>query len=520
MGKGREIVRSASVMSLATLISRILGFLRDMVLARYLGATGLSDTFFVAFRVPNLLRELFAEGSMSSAFVPVLSEVSAKRGEEEAGRVTSITFTFLIVFVGLVVVLGILLAPQIVALIAPGFKEPEKLSLTITLTRIMFPFLLFVSLAALCMGALNVKGVFFVPAMSSSWFNLTVIVLVITITAVTRSPLIAAATGITVGGFMQFATQVPTFLRRGYRFRLNWSFNDEALKKIGRLVLPTTVGLAVSQINIFVSTILASYLKEGSITYLYYSMRLIQFPVGIFGVAMGMAVLPTLSRHASTGQMEALKEDFSYAIRMLFFISLPSMMGLIALREPIVNLLFQRGQFDYTATQGTAFSLIFYSLGIWSIVGTRVVVAAFYSMQDTRTPVAVAALAMVLNILFSLMLMVPLGHGGLALSNSLSSWVNFSLLFYILRRKLGRLGGREILKGFLKTLLASSLMALVAWALLRGELWQESGFITKKALYLFLTIVLSALLYGGCCKIMGVEELKELFRIIKERSRG
>ncbi len=515
MRKGKEIVRSASVMSFATFISRVLGFVRDMVLARYLGATGLSDTFFVAFRIPNLLRELFAEGSMSSAFVPVLTEVSTKEGEDRARRLTAITFTFICAVVGLVVLLGILFAPFIVRLIAPGFESIEKLSLTILLTRIMFPFLLFVSLAALCMGALNVKRVFFVPAMASSWFNITVIVSVVVISVLTKKPLIAAAIGVTIGGFMQFASQVPTFLKKGYRFRINWSFSDSGLKKMGRLVLPTTVGLAVAQINIFVSTILASYLKEGSITYLYYSMRLIQFPIGIFGVAMGMAVLPALSRHAAQGEMDSLREDFSYAIRMLFFITVPSMMGLIALRVPIVNLLFQRGEFDFAATRGTAYSLIFYSLGIWSIVGVRVVVSAFYSMQDTRTPVAVAAVAMLLNILFSLLLMGPLKHGGLALANSMASWVNFSLLFLILRNRLNRVDGKRIISGFLRITAASAVMALIAGALLRGTMWHQSGFIAKKALYLFLTIIVSTVVYAGCCRLFGVEELSEALKLFK-----
>ncbi len=520
MGEGRQIVRSASVMSLATFISRVLGFVRDMVLARFLGATGLSDTFFVAFRIPNLLRELFAEGSMSSAFVPVLTEVNTKEGKQAAVRLTSITFTFICVVVGLIVVLGAVFAPLIVRLIAPGFESAEKLRLTVMLTRIMFPFLLFVSLAALCMGALNVKRVFFVPAMASSWFNIMVILTVVAVTVFTGRPLLAAAIGVTAGGFMQFASQVPTFLKKGYRFSFNWNFTDRGLIKMGRLVLPTTLGLAVAQINIFVSTILASYLKAGSITYLYYSMRLIQFPVGIFGVAMGMAVLPALSRHAATGEMESLRDDFSYAIRMLFFITLPSMMGLIALRIPIVNLLFQRGEFDYAATEGTAYSLIFYSLGIWSIVGVRVVVSAFYSMQDTRTPVAVAAVAMLLNILLSLLLMGPLRHGGLALANSLASWVNFSLLFIILRKRLKGVDGRRIVSGFFRILAASALMALVAGALLRGPLWHQSGFVAKKAVYLSLTILLCTFLYAGCCKLFGVEELREVLKLIGKSNKG
>jgi putative peptidoglycan lipid II flippase len=339
------------------------------------------------------------------------------------------------------------------------------------------------------------------------------------LTSFISAPIVAVAIGVTLGGIMQFVTQVPSFLRSGYTFGIDRNFGHRGLKKMGRLILPSTVGLAVAQINIFVSTILASFLFAGSITYLYYSMRLIQFPVGMFGVAMGMATLPALSEHAARGDMDSLRKDFSFTLRLLFFITVPAMAGLIALRFPIVNLLFQRGEFDYTATQGTAFSLMFYALGIWAMVGVRVVVAAFYAMQDTSTPVKVAVLALSTNILMSLLLMGPLKHGGLALANALSSMVNFSFLFYFLRRRLGRVDGRKIMTSFGKIVTASLTMGIIGWFLLRNSMWTESGQTMSKGFYLGGTISLCIVLYVALAFILKIDELHDALEIFTKKKR-
>ncbi len=516
----RHIAKAAGLMSIATFISRILGYVKDMILAGFFGATGIADTFFVAFRIPNLLRELFAEGAMSSAFVPVLTEYRTKHGEEEAKRLVRITFTFILIIVGSICVLGIIFSPEIVTAIAPGFiGMPEKFSLTVLLTRIMFPFLLFISLAALLMGALNVKRNFFIPALSPAMLNITIIVVVLILATEMHQPIIAVAVGVALGGFVQFVFQVPSFFRNGYSLRPEHNFRHEGLKKMSLLIMPATMGLAVAQINIFVSTILASYLPEGSITYLYYSMRLIQFPIGIFGVAMGMAVLPTLSEHAVKGEYGKLRDDFSFALRLLFFITIPAMAGLIALREPIVNILFQRGKFDYAATVGTAQALLFYSIGIWSIVGVRVVTASFYSMQDTKTPVKVAVVALAANILFSVILMKPLKHSGLALANALASGVNFALLFYFLRRRLKRVDAKRIFVSFIKTIFASSIMGITGWLLLHGEMWQIHGYTINKVFYLSGTIIICIGVYLFLSYLLKSEEIYYIIGTIKQRFR-
>lgn len=518
MDEKKRIAKAAGLMSIATLISRILGYLKDMILARYFGATGIADVFFVAFRIPNLLRELFAEGAMSAAIIPVLTHYQTKHGREEAKRLLRITFTFILLIVGLICFAGIVFSPWLVAMIAPGFAGlPQKFSLTVTLTRIMFPFLLFISLAALIMGALNTRRIFFIPSLAPATLNITIIILVIVFATRIDQPILAVAWGVALGGLVQFAFQLPSFFRSGYSLIPDFHFKHEGLRRIAVLMMPATMGMAVAQINIFVGTILASYLPEGSITYLYYSMRLIQFPIGIFGVAMGMAVLPTLSEHAAREDYVKLSEDFSYALRLLFFISVPAMAGLIALREPIVHILFQRGQFDYTATVNTAHALLFYSLGIWSIVGVRIVTTCFYSLQDTRTPIKVAAVAVAANILFSILLMQPLKHGGLALANTLASVLNFTLLFLLLRKKIAVIDGRRILSSFVKIGMASAIMGILAWLLIQGMSCQTEEDTLQKVLYLSVTIALCAGVYFGIAFVLKSEELHSLILIAKKK---
>ncbi|MDI6745117.1 MAG: murein biosynthesis integral membrane protein MurJ [Thermodesulfovibrionales bacterium] len=518
MDERRNITKAAGLMSVATFISRVLGYVKDMILAVYFGATGLSDAFFVAFRIPNLLRELFAEGSMSSAFIPVLTEYKTKHGAEEAKRLVRAALTFILTFVGVICLLGIIFAPAIVTTIAPGFLNmPEKFSLTVLLTRVMFPFLLFISLAALVMGALNSRRVFFIPALAPAMLNVSIIVTVLSLASKMEQPIVAVAIGVALGGFVQFVFQIPSFLKSGYSIKPEYDLRHQGLKKMSVLVLPATMGMAVAQINIFISTILASYLAAGSITYLYYSMRLIQFPIGIFGVAMGMAVLPALSEHALKGDYDKLRDDFSFALRLLFFITIPAMAGLIALREPIVNILFQRGEFDYAATAGTADALLFYSLGIWAIVGVRVVTASFYSMQDTKTPIKILVVTVMTNIILSLLLMGPLKHSGLALANALASTVNFLLLFYFLRKKLERMGARRIIKSFLKISFASAAMGVAGWFLLHGELWKESGRSMEKAGYLSGVIMLCSVVYFFVSYLLKSEEMGYIVGLVRKR---
>lgn len=507
-------------MSIATFISRILGYVKDMILAFYFGATGISDSFFAAFRITNFLRELFAEGSMSSAFIPVLTEHQVQKGEKEANKLVKITFTFILVVASIICILGILFAPTIVTLITPGFlNSPEKFSLTILLTRIMMPFLLFISLAAVLMGSLNTKRVFFVPSLAPAMLNIAIIITVVSLVSFFNQPIIVVAIGVAVGGFIQFIFQLPSFYKNGYRLGFIPKFRHPGLKRMAILLLPATLALAVNQVYIIVSTILASFLPQGSITYLYFSMRLMQFPIGIFGVSMGMAALTMLSHHAAKGDFDKLREDFSFALRLLFFISIPAMAGLISLREPIVNLLFQRGTFNYAATQATAEALMFFSLGIWATGGVKIITVTFYSMQDTKTPVKIASVGVATNLVFCLILMEPLKHSGIALAYALAFSLNFTLLFLFLRKKLGRIDTGKIYRSFVKTFFASCIMGIVGNMILDGNIWQLSGNIVSKIFYLSGTIALCVGIYFFLTYLLKSEECLYLIDMIKQRIR-
>jgi len=513
-----SVTKAVGQMSLATFFSRITGFIRDIILAKIFGATGLTDAFFVAFRIPNLLRELLAEGSISAAFVPVFTEYLTKEGKAEAKRLAGVVFAFLLSVLIVICFLGILLAPYIASVIAPGFmKDPEKFSLTIKLTRIMFPFLLFISLAALAMGVLNSLRSFFIPALAPAFFNLAIIASALFIAPGFSVPILAIGLGVTAGGALQYGVQLLALLRQRFTLKPIFSFSHQGLKKILLLVVPVVTGMSVNQINIFLNNVFVSYLPDGSATYLYYGLRLVHFPIGIFGVAMAMAVLPSLSEQAAKGNMKALRETFSFSLRLLFFITIPAMAGLIALSGPIVNLLFQRGQFTYEATKGTVYALLFYSSGLWAFVGVRVVVSTFYSMQDTKTPLKVAILSVLTNIIFSIILMRPLKHGGLALANAIASAVNFSILFLLLRAKLGRIDGRNILRAFAKTAIASLIMGFIGWFIIRDNIWVETGKTFDKVGILSGVIIVCIGIYFLIMYLMKSEELKYLFKILNSK---
>jgi len=513
-----KIVKATGFISLATFLSRILGYIKDMILAKYFGATGLSDVFFVAFRIPNLLRELFAEGSMSSAVIPVLKESQIKKGEDEAREIAKSLFTAIILIVGGTTLLGIIFSPFIVKIIAPGFiSNPQKFELTVLLTKIMFPFLLFISLASLTMGVLNTNNIFFIPALAPCFLNISVILLVVGFSSFFFNPIISVAVGVTLGGILQWLIQTPAYYKAGYRF--GFARFHPALKKIAILVIPTTLSLTVNQINIFVSTIIASFLSEGSVTYLYYSMRLIQLPIGIFGVAVGMAVLPALSQHVAEGKIDLLKEDFSFSIRLLFFLVIPSMFGLIMLKEPVVNTLFQRGAFDLNATLNTAQALLFYSLGIWATVGSRTITATFYSFQDTKTPVICATAGMFTNVTVSLLLMNLMKHNGIALAYSSAATVQFILLSIFLTRKIPEISFRPIAISAIKNIFGSLIAVGVAKIIcsIEPSLWRRSDAMLLKFAYLGTAISVAVFLYLVIAYIMKNEELGYILKKFKSK---
>ena len=434
----KKMARAAGVVGIWTSASRVLGFVRDMVIALFLGAGIGADAFFVAFRIPNLLRRLFAEGALSAAFIPTYVETLHKQGRQEAEKLARTSFTFTSIILAVVTFLGIVLSPLIVRVTAPGFyDEAVKFALTVELNRIMFCYIFFISLVALASGVLNSMGHFAAPAAAPLLLNISMILSVVVLTKYFGiAPFYGLAWGVVVAGILQLALQLPFLRAQGIKLRPDLDFRQPALKKIGRLFVPAALSGAVYQINVVIGTILASMLVTGSVSWLYYADRLVELPLGIFAVALGTAVLPSMSRQASNGDMPGLTRSVSFSLRIIAFFTIPASVALIVLSEPIVAVLFQRGKFAYWDTQQTAYALICYTVGLWAFSGLKVVTQAFFSLKDTKTPLWVAISAVIANLAAGLMLMGPMGHGGIALATSISAALNFAILFFILISRL------------------------------------------------------------------------------------
>ena len=507
-----RIVRAAGVVSGATLLSRILGFVRDLIIARAFGAGTATDAFFAAFRIPNMLRELLGEGALSAAFIPVFTEAFTKRGRESAWRLAWTILTLLTLLLVLISIVGILLAPWLVRLIAPGFQAiPSKLHLAIYLTRLMFPYILFIGVAALFMGILNSQGHFATPALSPSILNIAMIGCALFLAPYVDPPILALAIGVLIGGAGQLLIQIPVVWRRGMGAHRGFDLSDPAVGRITRLMTPGVAGLAITQVNVFIGTLLASLMGEGGISILYYAFRLIQLPIGVFGVAIATAAFPAMARQAANRSLGEVGATVAYAIRLVLFVTLPAMVGLMVFRIPIVQLLFERGAFDRTVTLATAEVVLFYAFGLGAYVSNRILVPAFYSLQDTATPVKIGMVAVTVNIVSSLLLMHPMGLAGLALATSLSSFVNLGLLLIVLRRRLGQLPGLSF-RSLAPLGGAAIAMALIALSLvyLRNPLTVEPSLRRAGVLTLELVTSFAAFLAATAC--MGSEEFRGVWR--------
>lgn len=495
--------------------SRILGLAREQVMAAFFGAGTQTDAFNVAFRVPNLLRDLFAEGALSAAFVPTFTETDHRDGRGRAWVLGAQVLNALALSLSLLTVIGWFLIPWLVPLLAPGFdRVPGKLELTITLSRLMLPFLLFVALAAAAMGMLNAVRRFTVPALAPLFLNLGMIVVGVALIPVFERAghpaILAMAVGVLAGGFLQFAVQVPTLWRIGFRPAWPPSFAHPGVRRIGFLMLPATIGLAATQLNLFVNTILASLLVEGSVSWLAYAFRLMQLPIGVFGVALATVSLPTVARHAVTGDMGALRATLAGAVRLVFALTLPATFGLWALSGPLVRLLYQRGQFQTADTDRTAAALSAYCVGLCAYAAVKVLVPAFYALGDTRTPVRASFLSVAVNLAGNLALMGPLGHVGLALSTSLTMLFNFGQLSWALRRRLGRFEGRRLLSTVLRTGGAAAAMAIVIrLGVEMANPWWRGSF-QGAALVVGGGIALGVVATWGLYRLLRVAELPDL----------
>ncbi len=457
----KKITYHAGVLSFLTAISRILGLSREIIIAYLFGAGTATDAFFVAFRLPNLLRRLFAEGSITISFIPIFAGYLRKEGEDSAKRFASSAFTVISITLIIVTLLGIIFADGFVFLIAPGFfKNPEKFALTVRLTQIMFPFIFSIGLVALFAGILNTYNHFITPALSPIFLNLSIIATTFILYSSFQEPIYSLAVGVLIGSFVQLVVQIPPLLKRGYRFKLLIKPVHPGLREAGRLFVPAVFGAAVYQINLLVTTFLASFLSEGSVAFLWYAGRFFELPLGIFAVSVAVVSLPNLSFLASENRMDEFKKSLNYGLALTFFITIPAMLGLMIFVEPIIRIFYEVGRFTSRDTLNTASALFYYAPGLWAVGGSRIIVQAFYSLKDTKTPVKIAAVTFVLNLLFSIFLMMPMKHNGLALATTLASIANLCLLLILLRRKVGPLGFSSLLISMIKTFVASGVMAM------------------------------------------------------------
>jgi putative peptidoglycan lipid II flippase len=510
----REIIRHAGTVGGMTFLSRILGLVRDVVLAHVFGARMAADVFFVAFRIPNLFRRLLAEGALTVSFVPVFSEYLHK-DKAEARRIVAIAITVFTVILLIVSAVAILCAPWIVQAIVYGFKSsPEKFDLTVLMTRLMFPYLIFVSLAALAMGVLNSLKHFAAPASSPIFLNIGIIIGAIGFSQYCNPPVIGLAWGVLLGGALQLSINIPVLIKYGFLPMPQWDLKHPAVKKITKLMLPSAYGAAVYQFNVIVITLLASFLPSGSVSYLWYADRIMEFPLGIFGIALASVILPALSAHAARKEWQVFNETLVYGLRLTFFVAIPAAVGLIVLAYPIVHIIFEHGSFTAAATDATTQALIYFALGLPFISGVRMLTNAFYSLQDAKTPVRVANLSVVVNLVLCVALMQSLQHAGLALAISLSAFFNFVVQFILFKRKVKNLHWQPLLISVTKTCVASFVMAgTVLWAMNEWYNFRGGPHLMESIVWLIFYIILGVVVFGVMVWILKSVEVKEVFSL-------
>lgn len=457
----KTLVRSTLAVSAPTLISRILGYIRDMLQAFYLGTSRSADAFTIAYVIPNLLRRLTGEGAMTAAFIPIFTQVKEKEKREELWHFANAFFYNLTLIMAVLMVAGILISPFLVRIIAIGFKDLQgKWELTIVLTRIMFPYVFLISLAALAMAILNSYKKFFVPAFTPVLFNLAIITLALLFADKTEEPAYVFALGVVVGGILQLGFQIPFLWKRGMRFKPSLDFSHPAIRKVGKLMIPGIFGVGISQINFAISRMIASVLEEGSVSSLYYASRVQELTLGLFSIALAIALLPAFSELAAHEDTDGMKRTLIFSLKLISLVTFPAAAGLLVLSRPIIQVLYQRGVFDTLSTTMSSSCLLFFSFGLPFISGAKILSPAFYSLKDTKTPVIVAFFVMISYIGLSLFLMKSLRVGGIALALSLSSLLNFVLLFFLLQKKIGVIKKSDVIVSAGKSLFFAVLMAV------------------------------------------------------------
>jgi putative peptidoglycan lipid II flippase len=520
----RVDTRAAGVVALAVVCSRILGLIREQVFAALFGGGRVMDAFTIAFRVPNFLRDMFAEGALSTAFITTFSKTIATEGEQSAWRLANKIATLTTIVLSLICLAGILLAPYIIAITAPGF-DAEKAALTVWLARLMYPFILMVSLAALVMGMLNAMHVFGVPAMASSFFNLGSIVGGVAIgwwidphfgeRAVT-----GLALGTLIGGTMQLAVQLPSALKLGFRPRPDFRWRDPGVRSILRLMGPAVIAASSVQVNVLVNSIYASNLPDGSVFSLQVAFRLMQLPLGVFGVTLGTVSLPVLARLVAANNIPQFRSELARSMRLGLLLTIPSTLGLMVLAEPIVSLLYQHGKFGAHETAHAAGALRFYAVGLCAYAALKILVNAFYAIDKRRTPMVVSMIAIGLNALFGWFFTFQLGweERGLAFSTGCVATINFLVLYVLMRRRVETLHTGLMIRTLLKVAVAGAVLALICWTgkyFLLAD-WAVQSFVMK-GIWLLGTIVLAGAGFFVTAMALRIDEIDSLTALVKRK---
>jgi putative peptidoglycan lipid II flippase len=546
--KPHSVARSAGIVSIAVMFSRVFGLVRETIFARFFGAGFLYDAFVVAFKIPNILRDLFAEGALSAAFVKVFTDYQIKQNEKEAWRLAGLMFNVLAIVMSGITIIGVLIAPYVVPLLARGF-EPEKAALAVTLTQIMFPFILLVALAALAMGVLNTKGRFGIPASASTAFNIVAILSGLGMAyylsgggweiphdknamppASALWAIIGMAIGTLIGGAAQLLIQIPSMLRAGFRFSPLVSFTDPGVRRVMRLMGPAIIGTSAVQVKVLVDLVVVSVIDGGN-SWLSYSFRLMQFPIGVFGVAIGTAAIPALSRLASENNLGKFRDTLSDAIKLVFLMTIPAACGLVVLGEPIIRLIYQGGRFSAFDTNMTAWALTAYSVGLAGYAAIKVLSPSFYALDDAKTPmyVSVASVAIHAPTSFGLMYLLSTvgvtperpdgyGHVGVALATSTVALVNFLALTFLMRKRIGRLNGRDIILSLVKIGVASAVMSAAAYASYY-YIHRSLGGTTflHNLLETFVPIAIAGLVFVTAAKLLRISEVETVYKALTRK---
>ena len=517
MSEQGKLLRSASLITAITLVSRVFGYVRDQRVAFLLGAGIEADAYTIAYRIPNLLRRLVGEGAVSAAFIPIFSNYLSRENRKDAWEFANSMLTIVTLVMSGVTVIGIVAAPLLVRAIAYGFVDtPGKIELTALLTRIMSPYIFLVSLSALAMGVLNSFHKFAAPAFAPVLLNMSIIGCSF-VTGFFESPERALAVGVVIGGIAQIVIQVPQLIRNGWRFRPRLNFSNPGVRRAAKLMGPVVVGVGVVQINIVVGGQFASFLGDGPQMALYLSDRVMELVLGGYAIAIATVVLPMLSGNAASGDIDQMRSTLNFASRIILFVTVPSTVGLVLLRTPIIQVLFEHGEFDQASTALTTLPLLFFALGLSAFAMVKVIVPAFYALHDTRTPVKIAIGAMILNVVFNIAFFRPFQVGGPALATTLAGVFNAVALMVIFNRREGSIDVTSILDSLTRFVVASVPMGMVAVLMIHWPGFYFGEALGQRIFSLAFTIGSSGLVYFFASYLLRCRELGEFREIFLKR---